>query len=282
MFLMTLRLYATGEMLRTIGDLYGVSESTVSRVVAEVTTHIALLRSMFINLPKSIDERSKAQKEFYNIAKFPKAIAALDCTHVKIISPGGADAELYRNRKGFFSINVHTTSDANLNITNIVARWPGSAHDSNIFKNSQIFARFENGEFGDSIIVADSGYANTKYMVTPLLNPRSREENLYNESQIRTRCCVERCYGVWKRRFPILSLGIRLSNRKVQAIIVATAVLHNLCCINKELDLPNLPADVAEEVAFTLSVPNNRTANGSRANDSTRSALINQYFKNFV
>ena len=74
--------------------------------------------------------------------------------------------------------------------------------------NSRIYTRFESGEFENSVIVADSGYPSKPFLMTPLLNVNTPEENLYNEAQIRTRNCVERFYGVWKRRFPILSLGM--------------------------------------------------------------------------
>lgn len=88
MLLITLRLYATGGMLMTIGDLNGVSKSTISKVVTRVSHYIALLRDHFIKFPKSQQEIYQSKQEFYNIAKFPKVIAAIDCTHVKIISPG--------------------------------------------------------------------------------------------------------------------------------------------------------------------------------------------------
>lgn len=45
-----------------------------------------------------------------------------------------------------------------------------------------------------------------------MLNPITNVENTFNESQIRTRNPIERSYGVWKRRFPILSLGINVRN----------------------------------------------------------------------
>ena len=67
-------------------------------------------------------------------------------------------AKTFRNRKGFFSINVQTVSDKNLKILDIVARWPGSVHDQTIFDNSNINHRFLNNEFRNSILVADSGY----------------------------------------------------------------------------------------------------------------------------
>ncbi|XP_023312350.1 putative nuclease HARBI1 [Anoplophora glabripennis] len=64
--------------------------------------------------------------------------------------------------------------------------------------------------------------------MTPLHNPILPEENLYNESHIRTRNVVERSYGMWKRRFPILRLEMRLKMETIQTIIVATAVLNNI------------------------------------------------------
>lgn len=52
MFLITLRVYATGGMLRTIGDVYGVSTSTVSKVVAVVTYNLARLGKKIHNISK--------------------------------------------------------------------------------------------------------------------------------------------------------------------------------------------------------------------------------------
>lgn len=51
---------------------------------------------------------------------------------------GGIDAENYRNRKLTFSVNVQVICDAKMYINNIVARWPGSSHDSHIFNSSVI------------------------------------------------------------------------------------------------------------------------------------------------
>jgi len=55
----------------------------------------------------------------------------------------------------------------------------------------------------------DSGYTLKPYLMTPLLNPRTAEENRYNEAHIRTRNTVERTFGVWKSRFPALAYGLR-------------------------------------------------------------------------
>ena len=81
--------------------------------------------------------------------------------------------------------------------------------------------------------------------MTKLLHVTTPAENLYNESIIRTRNVVERQYGVWKRRFPILKLGMRLKMPTILTIIVATAVLHNIA-IDANDDLPEDDLDVDE------------------------------------
>lgn len=69
-------------------------------------------------------------------------------------------------------MNVQTIADARLRVLNVVARWPGSVHDTLIFAHSQIRQQFEQGQFGSYILVADyrgdyRGYRNTGYMCTP-------------------------------------------------------------------------------------------------------------------
>lgn len=39
-------------------------------------------------MPTTEREISKLQRSFYQIARFPRAIGAIDCTHVKIQNPG--------------------------------------------------------------------------------------------------------------------------------------------------------------------------------------------------
>ncbi|KAL1489061.1 hypothetical protein ABEB36_014006 [Hypothenemus hampei] len=53
------------------------------------------------------DERDmiRSARQFYRLARFPKVIGAIDCTLIRIESPGGEDAEIYRSRKGFFALN---------------------------------------------------------------------------------------------------------------------------------------------------------------------------------
>lgn len=106
--LLTLRFYALGTMLISVGDFCGVSKSSACHIVRQVSLAIAHLAPLFIQMPLSEREIQHNQLQFYKRAKLPRIIGAIDCTHVKIQSPGGLHAENFRNRKGYFSINVQT------------------------------------------------------------------------------------------------------------------------------------------------------------------------------
>ncbi|KAE8747643.1 hypothetical protein FOCC_FOCC005622 [Frankliniella occidentalis] len=240
--LLTLRFYATGCTQLVAADFSGVSESTSHRIIHRVSYEVASLYRQFINFPRNERETQDTMRDFYGISRFPRVIGAIDCTHVKIRSPGGEHAEYFRCRKGYMSLNCQAICNANLEFTDLVARWPGSANDMTIFDNCVQRANFDADRYGDGVLVADSGYSNRKYMMLPLDNPVTREELLYQQSQIRTRNPVERIFGVWKRRFPILAVGINVRLRGAMRIIVACGVLHNILRTNGDPTPPDDPA----------------------------------------
>ncbi|XP_011858266.1 PREDICTED: putative nuclease HARBI1 isoform X2 [Vollenhovia emeryi] len=204
-------------------------KASVLRIVHRVSNAIAALKDEYIKLPSTQQEIVENEAQFFQIAKFIHVMGCIDCTHIKIQSCGREDGEVYRNRKGYFSINTQVVINAKFEIIDIVARWPGSAHDSTIFDHSRIKTLFEMGRFGDSILLGDSGYPTLPYLMTPLLHPTTAAQHLYNESQIRTRSTVERFFGMWKRKFPVLAIGMRFNKiEKALAVIVATAVLYNV------------------------------------------------------
>ncbi|KOB69007.1 Uncharacterized protein OBRU01_17455 [Operophtera brumata] len=80
----------------------------------------------------------------------------------------------------------------------------------------------------NGVLVADARYPCTRYLLTPISNPRTPAEERFNKCQIKTRNSVERLFGVWKRRFPCLQRSLGTKLRTTANIILACAVLHNI------------------------------------------------------
>lgn len=96
-------------------------------------------------MPTTPAEIATTKEGFYRMIDphgIPNVIGLIDCTHVKIYSPGGEEAERYRNRKGYFSINVQAVGLYDLTILDLVAQWPGSSHDSYIYDMSKLKVNF--------------------------------------------------------------------------------------------------------------------------------------------
>lgn len=163
-------------------------------------------------------------------------------------------------------------------ILDLCSRWPGSAHDATIFINSTLCEKFEREEFGkDSIVLGDSAYGPEYYMCKPLRNAVTNTEKKYQRSQIKTRNVAERTFGLLKRRFACLSIGMHYQLNKVQDIIVACCILHNM--ITQENNATRNDPITNEELDFQAEIGARLRANQGRNQQlHTRNFLIDNYF----
>ncbi|RXN21895.1 nuclease HARBI1 [Labeo rohita] len=163
---------------------------------------------------------------------FPNVTGTIDCTHIAIKAPPGPNEGDFVNRKGVHSINVQMVCDSMCHITNVEAKWPGSVHDSRIFRESGLCTLFERGAY-DGILLGDRGYACRQYFMTPFPDPNPGPQTRYNAALARTRARIEMTFGQLKGRFQCLK-SLRVAPDRACDIIVACAVLHNIATIRKE------------------------------------------------
>ncbi|XP_067659418.1 putative nuclease HARBI1 [Haliotis asinina] len=223
--LICLRFLATGAMHLLVGDSLNISRSTAGRCIRAVSLKIAQLSRNFIKFPVGRDA-VRAKEAFRNIAGFPNVVGCIDGTFVRIQRPTANEGN-FVNRRGYHSLNVQMCCDANFKITSCNASWPGSVHDSRIFRTSTLCRMFENGQY-TGFLLGDSGYPCRWFLLTPLLNPTTRAEERYNGSLCRTRVLIEQTFGILKRRFQCLHDELRATPRNAVQYVIACVVLHNL------------------------------------------------------
>ncbi len=130
----------------------------------------------------------------------------------------------------------------------IVAAWPGSAHDSRIFRNYSVYDRFLTRELNGTLL-GDGGYRLNPFLFTPFNNPRDDIEENFNRVHASTRNCIERAFGQLKRRFAALHIPLRICINRVCPTIVACCILYNLA---KRMQDPD-PTD--EQTTWQLEQP---------------------------
>lgn len=124
-------------------------------------------------------------------------------------------------------LNDQMVCDPNFRITSLCARWPGSCHDARIWKTSCLYQKFENGDY-DGILLGDSGYPHSRYLMTLILTLRTQSEDRFNSSLLRTRVLIEQTFGIMKIKFQALHVGLRASPGQAVPYITACCILHNI------------------------------------------------------
>ncbi|XP_023237422.1 putative nuclease HARBI1 [Centruroides sculpturatus] len=290
--LAALRFYATGSYQRVAGNLIGVHVSTVCRTIQNVSKALVHLKNAeIVFLTQS--EFPTITHDFSLLLKdnFPGIIEAIDCTHIPIQCPDSSRAQLFYNRISYYFINCQVICDGKMKIRNIVARWPGSTHDSKIFYNSSTKETLHQGYFEiprNSLMIricirgytfltirhitSDSGYPCLPYLITPFLYPQNHAKRRYNKAHSRARNIVERLFGVWESRFPCIGSCLRTKLDNTLNIIIPTAILHNWAIEFKEKGF--LIEHLNEEVEEETSEMNEQSGSGS----ALRRSIVLQHF----
>lgn len=101
------------------------------------------LAPRYICFPRNENEMTEAKNQFEAQFNFPGILGVIDGTHIAVTALRLEIENAFVNRKGFHSINTQIVCDANMLITNINARYPGSTHDAFIYGGSILNTRLE-------------------------------------------------------------------------------------------------------------------------------------------
>lgn len=129
------------------------------------------------------------------------------------------------------------------------------------------------------VMLGDSGYMLRDWLMTPILNPGTRQKERYNSHHSLTRSTVERSIRVARRRWHCLRCCLRLDPVKASKVITVCPMLHNRASI---LNLPP-PDDSDSEDEYDEDERNAMQQLTERARfaagTAVRSRLIDNFFR---
>ncbi|XP_017473576.1 PREDICTED: putative nuclease HARBI1 [Rhagoletis zephyria] len=117
----------------------------------------------------------------------------------------------------------------NKKILNIFVGYPGSCHDSWVFKNSTLYNRLPS-YCKDYYLLGDSAYPCNKYLITPYKDNGhlTNANKLFNIKLSSGRIAIEHSFGILKQRFRQLYHCKLRGMKKICHFVRDCCVLHNI------------------------------------------------------
>ncbi|XP_049314076.1 putative nuclease HARBI1 [Bactrocera dorsalis] len=239
-----------------------MSQPSISRSIRHICKLVLEHKNVEISFPNATEHYNTIKMGFHNKFGIKGVIGAIDCTHVAIIGPSSSSNVIpheYMNRKGYYSINVEAICDDKLIFRHLNARFPGSCHDSGIWRTSpariKLLRQHVSGSF--KWLLDDSGYRLEPGLLTPTSNPSAPNEFLYNRIHIKARNIIERTFGVLNSRFRCLSKErvLRYTPSNAAFLVYTCSIFHNILQKHGICDFDEIDIENFEDSSFNDNSP---------------------------
>jgi hypothetical protein len=225
-----------GESQRNAAHRFQVSQSSVHRLIQQLLAALEILHVAIVR-PKPDDWLDPSLELDPTLNSFSGCIGAIDGTHIPAHVHVSKQLR-WRDRKGAVTQNVFAAVRRDLSFSYVLAGAEGSMNDASLCDQalSRSFTIPAHRYY-----LGDSGFGMRRGIVVPFPGvryhlqdwrnagtpPETRKE-LYNLRHARIRACVERAFGLLKRRFKIIRHSApEYSIDDQLRIVYATTALHN-------------------------------------------------------
>lgn len=241
-FYIFLSFISSTETLIPIATRFDISISSTFRVIRRVVAWILTKLNDVIKWPRDLNEVKSICDAFETKTRISNMLGVIDCMHVKIEKP--KNAREYCNSKGYFSIILQATIDANLRFTNVYCGEPGSTNSTRVLKKSPLYntacqnasALFPHNTF----LIGHSGYPSLTWILPPFrenkrLTPSQKDFNVMHSNARKLR---DKAFNALRVRFKrIKYFSVYRNIAFITDTVVAACILHNYC-VNENDQVP--------------------------------------------
>lgn len=239
-----LRRLSSGESLSIVGDLFGVSQSTVAQITWKFVEAMEVRALHHLQWPMTEADMEEAKSNFEKIRGMPNCCGAIDMTHISMcLSTIGTSSTVWIDHEKKHSMILQAVVDTEMRFRDIITGWPGSLSESCVLQNSGFFKLSEEGKrlngkkielsqgtYLREYIVGDAGFPLLPWLLTPYQGKALSDiQSEFNKRHFATQMVARRALARLKEMWKIIQ-GVmwRPDTSKLPRIILVCCLLHNI------------------------------------------------------
>ncbi|KAF5196657.1 Alp1-like [Thalictrum thalictroides] len=239
-----LRRLSSGDSLLSIGEAFGMNQSTVSLVTWRFVEVMEKRGLNHLQWPTTESEMEEIKTKFEKIRGLPNCCGAIDTTHIMMCLPTVDDSnDAWYDHEKNHSMVLQAVVDPDMRFRDLVTGWPGSMDDSAVLRNSGLFKLCEKGNRlngkkiklseGSEVneyIIGDTGFPLLPWLVTPYQGKDlSESKTEFNKRHFATRMVAQRALARLKEMWRIIQGVMWMPDKhKLPRILLVCCLLHNI------------------------------------------------------
>lgn len=239
-----LRRLSSGESLSSIGESFGMNQSTVSQVTWRFVEAMEERGLHHLCWPSTEADMENIKSKFEKIRGLPNCCGAIDTTHIMMTLPTSDQySDVWLDSEKNSSMILQAIVDPEMRFRDIIAGWPGSLSDSIVLQSSGFFKLSEEGKRlngkklvlpeGTELreyIVGDTGFPLLPWLLTPYRRRGlSNFQSEFNKRLSATRMVAQRALARLKETWKIIH-GVmwKPDKHRLPRIVLVCCILHNI------------------------------------------------------
>lgn len=236
-----------GSLVKDIADLYGMSDSSVHRIVGLFLFAVNMHEEFKIDVPRTPPELRSTAAAFQSISGafeiYDGCVGAIDGWLCCINAPRGvsSQAEYHSGHYHRYGLNIQAVCDSQLRFIYFSVAAKGRTNDVRAFSRCLALRNWLKSLPPDYFIIGDNAYTLSDRILIPFRGNQKKDphKRTYNYYLCQLRIRIEMAFGRLSTKWRIFRRNLECSLEQVSNICNAAARLHNFIIDHEEICFSN-------------------------------------------
>ncbi|XP_050209876.1 protein ALP1-like [Mercurialis annua] len=273
-----LRRLVSGESLSSVGDSFGVNQSTVSHITWRFVEAMEERGVHHLRWPSTEAEMAAIKSKFEKLHGLPNCCGVIEATHIVMTLPAVDHSnDVWIDQEKNHSMVLQAIVDPDMRFRDVIVGYPGSLSDALVLQNSSFFELSEEGKRlngkkmelmeGTELqeyIIGDAGFPLMPWLLIPYQEAKKDHEVEFNKRHSATTSVAQIALARLKETWRIIHGAMWMPDKnRLPRIIFVCCLLHNIIIDMEDKVFNEMPVSLIHDKDYRQQVCESASSTGT-------------------